>query len=292
MTLLEGCERTVALALAAPAVNRLGGDTASAELLRETVGTVTGTGEHDGRPESLDDVRGGRDTLFAIDEPEVVLGGVHVGTLRADFVAHRVVLEVGDELGDRAVERGREQQHLTLARSLLDDATHGGQEAHVGHLVGFVDDDGGNVAQVDRPHLDEVFETARAGNDELDTTVERFALAAVADTAVDRRCVVAGGLRERGELGHDLLGEFTSGCEHERNGALRAGVGETRDEREPEAESLPGPGGGAAGNVASGERVGDDRCLDRKGVVLALALEPVHDCVGQAEVAKGNHFVG
>ncbi len=144
-----------------------------------------------------------------------------------------------------------------------------------------------DVAQVDRAHLDQVFEAAGAGDDEFDATVERLALAAVADAAVDRRGIVAGGLRERGELGHDLLGEFTGGGEHERDGALRAGVGEAGDEREPEAEGLAGTGGGTAGDVAAGERVGDDGSLDRERVVLALALEAVHDHVGQAEVAEG-----
>jgi hypothetical protein len=175
---------------------------------------------------------------------------------------------------------------------LLDDAANGGQEAHVGHLVGLVDHDGGDVTQVDRPHLDEVLEAAGAGDDEFDTAVERLALTAVADSAVDRRGVVTGRLRERGELGHDLLGEFTGGSEHECDGALRACIGEPGDERQPETEGLAGAGRRAAGNVAAGEGVGDDGGLDGECVVLALALESVHDRIGQAEVAEGNRCIG
>ncbi len=156
----------------------------------------------------------------------------------------------------------------------------------------FVDHHGGDVAQVDRPHLHQVLETTGAGDDEFDTTVERLALTAVADAAVDRRRVVSCSLGEGGELGHDLLGEFTSGGEHERNGSLRAGIGEAGNEREAEAECLAGAGGSAAGDIATGKCVGDDGGLDREGGVLALALEPVHDRIGQAEVAEGNRCVG
>ncbi len=95
-------------------------------------------------------------------------------------------------------------------------------------------------------------------------------------------------MRERGEFGHDLLGELTGRREHEGDGALGAGVDEAGDEREPEAEGLAGTGGGAAGDIAAGERVGDDGGLDREGVVLALALQAMDDRVGQAEIAEGD----
>ncbi len=292
LTLLERGEGAITLALAATAVDRFGGDAVTTELLGEAVGAVTGAGEHDRRTETLDHVGGGRHAFLAIDQPEVVLGGVHVRALRADLVTHGVVLEVGHELGDGAVEGGREQQHLAVVRGLLDDAADRGQKAHVGHLVGFVDHHGGDVAQVDGSHLHQVLETTGAGDDEFDAAVERLALAAVADPAVDRSGIVAGSLRERGQLGHDLLGEFTGRGQHEGDWSLRAGVGEAGDEREPEAEGLSRAGRRAAGNVAAGERVGDDGGLDREGGVLALALEPVHDRVGQAEVAEGNRCVG
>ena len=196
--LLERGEGAIALALAASAVDRLGVDADLAELLGEAIGTVTGAGEHDRRAEAVDDLGRGVDALFAGDGPEQVLRGVHVGALGADLVTGRVALEVGDELGDRTVERGREQQHLTVAAGLLDDAANRGQEAHVGHLVGFVDHDGGDVTQVEGTHLEEVLQAAGAGDDDFDALVERTLLRAVADAAVDGDGRVAFGLGEAG----------------------------------------------------------------------------------------------
>ena len=99
---------------------------------------------------------------------------------------------------------------------------------------------------------------------------------------------MAGGLRERGELGHDLFGELTGRREHEGDGALGAGVDEAGDEREPEAEGLTGTGGGVASDIATCERVVDDGGLDREGVVLALALQAMDDRVGQTEISEGD----
>ena len=228
---------------------------------------------------------------LAVDHPEVVLRGVYVGALRADLVAHRIVLEVGNELGDRAVERGREQQDLAVLRRLLDDATNGGQEAHVGHLVGFVDDDGGDVTQVDRSHLHQVFEPAGACHDEFDTAVERLALSAVADTAVHRRGIVAGSLREGVSSAMICSASSRVGARTRATGRFGRASIRRATSGQTEAEGLAGAGGGAAGNVAAGEGVGDDGGLDGEGVVFALALEAVHDRIGQAEVTKGDGLV-
>ena len=104
---------------------------------------------------------------------------------------HGIVLEVVDELGDRPFERRREQQHLTLGGGRADDAAHGRQEAHVGHLVGFVDDDCGHLVEPQGAHLHQVFETAGTRHDQLGALVEELALGAVADAAVDGRDLVA-----------------------------------------------------------------------------------------------------
>src|SRR4051812_28170975 len=57
LTAREVRERTLALALAAVAVDGDGGDAGSMELLREPVGAVLRAGEHDGWPVTLDDAR-------------------------------------------------------------------------------------------------------------------------------------------------------------------------------------------------------------------------------------------
>ena len=191
-------------------------------------------------------------------------------------------------MATRTVERGREQQHLTVAAGLLDDAANRGEEAHVGHLVGFVDHDGGDVTQVEGTHLEEVLQAAGTGDDDFDALVECTLLRAVADAAVDGDGRMAFGLGERGDLGHDLLGELTGRCEHERDGALRLGVGQAGHQRQTEAERLARSGRCAAGDVAAGESVGDHRSLDGERIAHSLALEALQDARGQAQLGKGD----
>ena len=98
---------------------------------------------------------------------------------------------------------------------------------------------------------------------------------------------MAFGLGERGDLG-DLLGELTGRGQHERGGALRLGVGQAGDQRQPEGERLAGAGRGAAGDVAAGEGVGDDGGLDGERIAHSLALQALQDARGQAQLGKGD----
>jgi hypothetical protein len=92
-------------------------------------------------------------------------------------VAHRVALVAANERVDRAVERRREQQRLTGLRRGVEQALHHGQEAHVGHAVGFVDDHDLDRVEADLAALHEVGEAARARDEHVDAAAEAFSCA-------------------------------------------------------------------------------------------------------------------
>ena len=85
----------------------------------------------------------------------------------------RVGQEALDEDVDAAVERGREQQPLAVARGLVQQPAHGGQEAEVGHVVGLVEDGDLDRVEVGVALLDEVLEPAGAGDDDVDAGAQR-----------------------------------------------------------------------------------------------------------------------
>ena len=72
---------------------------------------------------------------------------------------------------------------------------HGGQEAHVGHAVGFVDHDHLDLVEVDLATLDEVGEAAGTGDEHVDAAAQRLELRAEAGAAVDGRDAAACGRR-------------------------------------------------------------------------------------------------
>ena len=109
-------------------------------------------------------VHAGGDLLLdvGLDEQQVV---VHRRDARGGLVGavgHRVAHVAVDEVTDPAVERRGEEQALPAVGAVVEDAGHVGQEAHVGHVVGLVEDRHLDGRQVDVPLAHEVLEAARA----------------------------------------------------------------------------------------------------------------------------------
>ena len=113
----------------------------------------------------------------------------------------------GGDLPGRALERGREEERLALARGLGDDPVDRGAKAHVEHAVGLVEDEDLDLLQRDDAALDQVLEPA-GGGDEHVGAAGGGDLRAEADAAVDGRDAQSAGLGERGELIDDLAGEL------------------------------------------------------------------------------------
>src|SRR5665647_940517 len=77
---------------------------------------------------------------------------------RHDRVADGVVHEAADQGVDVAVESGREEQPLTGRNGVLENRAHLRQEAHVGHVVGLVDDGDPDVVKIAVPSPDKIGE--------------------------------------------------------------------------------------------------------------------------------------
>ena len=123
--------------------------------------------------------------------------------------------ELTHQLVHAVVERGAEQQALPVLGRRVQDAGDAGQEAEVGHVVGLVEH--GDLDRVEGHELllHEVFEPARAGDDDVDAGLEGGDLAVLGDAAEDRGGLQAVRLGERLEHGLDLGGELAGRGEHE-----------------------------------------------------------------------------
>ena len=170
-----------------------------------------------------------------------------------------------DQLAHSTVECGREQDRMPLSCGAVEDASHCGHEAHVGHAVGLVHHHRRGLAQVHDPALNEVLETPRRCHEHVDSSSHPLDLRLDADTAVDRRDTTTHRFGRRAEFGGDLLGEFTSRSEDQGAREARFGPGHPRQHRNPERKSLAGAGRGAADDVMAPEQVGNCGCLDLKG---------------------------
>ena len=113
------------------------------------------------------------------------------------------------QLSDRFRHGSREEQGLARVGRRCHDEVDVIDKAHVQHFIGFVEDDGRNVAQVDGAALHVVDETARGGNDDLRAFPQAAQLAFHILTAVNRQGLNVGELSQVVQFFGDLHGKFT-----------------------------------------------------------------------------------
>ena len=173
-------------------------------------------------------------------------------------------------------------------RRLVEDRLEVLGEAHVEHLVGLVEDDGGDLAQPQAAPVQQVQRPAGGRDDDVDAGLQRPQLADDRGAAVDREhpgaevaAVAVQGLRH-------LDGELAGGHEDEADRcALGAVRGEHLEDRQGEGRGLAGAGGGLAEQVAPGHQRRDRLLLDRRGLLVAEAGQRLQQLRPQPEVVEG-----
>ncbi len=278
----------VALGLRAVAVDGNGLDTCPFELPGDPVGAVTGAGEHDARPDPVDDPGGDLDLLRVRHRPEMMFEP-RPGDLGGHVDGDRLVLVTPDERVDVAVERCREQQRLALCVGLVDKSTHLGQEPHVGHPVGLVDHDQVDPVEPGDALVHQVGEPPGAGNGDVDATPQRGDLGFELRAAVERVDPHVTARSEPGEVATHLRGELTRGNQHQRAGPLGAGALDVRDQGHPEGDGLAAAGRRTARHVTTGQRGRNRLGLDRERRIDALPGERVDEIARHAEIGEGPH---
>ena len=138
--------------------------------------------------------------------------------------AHRIVQEgVGDALDFRRHGR-REEQCLPRERHQLADALDVGDEAHVEHAVGFVDDEQFAAGEQQLAALGMVEQAAGRRDQHIDAAQQLGVLVVERDAADDQRDVEFVVLAVLLETLGDLRGEFARRLENERARHARAGA--------------------------------------------------------------------
>ncbi len=277
----------VALFLAHAAVQRFGPVPALAEQFGEFVDLGAGAAEHDGCSRHLD-------VEQAAERRRLVDAGDHVGALadeagpglaRGAPHAHGdrlMLMACGDGIDTRR-QRGREQHGLAGRRCGRQQFVDVFGEAHVEHLVGFVEHDGLDRVERQRAATQVVERTAGGGDDDMGATLEQAQLPTDRLAAVHGDDPRAEGASVGGHrLGH-LDGQFAGGHQHEcHRGACGAAV-ESFEDGQGECGGLAGAGGSLAEHVAPGEHGRDGFALDGSGFFVAEGHQGVEQFRAQAE---------
>ena len=164
----------------------------------------------------------------------------------------------GDAADFRRHRRG-EEQRLPRERHQLADAFDVGNEAHVQHAVGFVDDQQFDAGEQQSAALGVVEQPAGGRDQHVDAARQLGVLVAERDAADQKRDVefLAGAVFV--ELLLDLRGEFAGRFEDQgaRHSCPGAALFQHGEHRQDEGSGLAGAGLGDAENVAARQNVGD-----------------------------------
>ena len=281
-----------ALRLGAVTVNGLGLVAVTPQALGQGLGAELGAREDD-------------DALVALLLQDVVqqVGLLHLRhgrhelldrlggrALVGDLDVLRVVDLAADGLHDALVQRGGEQQGLTLLGQDVDDALHVRPEAHVEHAVGLVQDEGLDGVELKRALLIEVDEAARGGDEHVDTATQAVDLRTITQAAHHGEHPVAGLLANGACDRVDLLGELAGRGDDEAKGPLALlEVSELVEHGKGEGGSLAGAGLCGGQHVVASQNQRDCLLLDRGGGGVPHLMDSSKGLLGQAEVFESSH---
>ncbi len=304
LAVAESAQGLLARALPEVAMDGRRRESARDELVGEALGLPLGLAE-DHRQAAALGLQNACDDLVLVQRVGTVdelSRGRHglglVGRLRADVqrMAH-VAAGEGDH-GRR--HGGREQHRLAQFGGQPDDPLDVGQKAQVEHLVGLVQHEHLDVAEVQVPLTSQVEQAAGGTDDDVDASAQFLDLGFVRATPVDGQDPHSPDGGRGFQVGRHLDGELTGGDDDQRLGLARCGglvvlaVGRGDDalqQRHAEGEGLASAGAGLADQVAAHERDREGHLLDGEGLGDADALERVGDGVQDAKVPEGGQGV-
>ena len=200
---------------------------------------------------------------------------------------------LGDAPDFRRHGRG-EEQRLPGERHQLADALDVGDEAHVEHPVGFVDDEKLDAGHQEPAALGVIEQAARRRDQHVDAARELAVLVVKRNAPDDEGDVelVIGAVLDEAFL--DLRGELARRLQDQRarHARPRAAGFQHGEHRQHEGGGLAGAGLRDAEHVAAREHVGDGLLLDRGGGGVAGRGNGGENFVGQAEFGKGHKTSG
>ncbi len=219
------------------------------------------------------------------------LGGVGDRRCGAgDLDLDRIVQELAGDALDLRRHGGGEEQGLARERDQLADALDVGDEAHVEHAVGFVDDQELDAGEQQPSALEVIEQATRRRDQHVDAAHELHVLIVERDAADDQRDVelLLGAVFD--EAFFDLRCEFARRFEDERarHPRPRAAGLQHGQHRQREGGGLAGAGLRNAEHVAARKDVGDRLFLDggRGGVTGCFNCS--ENLVGQTKFGKGH----
>ena len=212
---------------------------------------------------------------------------------RRDFDANRAVeIAVGDlihQLGHGC----REQHRLALFRDQVRDFAQVMDKAHVEHLVGFIQHKEGRRVELDRTAIQKVQQTARCGDQQIDTAFQTLDLRVDRLAADNHRHFNLRAFSIAAQVHGDLLRQLAGWGQDQTAHRTRLGAAfklhHLRQKRHTKSRRFTSAGLGKAHHVTAIHGLGDRLALDRGWIFQTHFIQPGNQFLWQAHHVKIAH---
>ncbi len=156
---------------------------------------------------------------------------------------------------DRGFDGRRKEQRLAIGGGGRHDAFDGGEEAHIQHAVGFVQNQNADASQVYQFAAQKIAQPAGRGDKDLRAFADGLQLRPFVESADYYRGADSRACGQLGENFVDLHGKLARGAQHQGSDAGFAGfVNQVLNQRQNERECFPGAGLRGGDHIAASQR--------------------------------------
>ena len=244
ITVFEALQCFVPLALRAIAVDRGHLVFPALQKFREPVGALFGGHEDQERTrlvleQMLEEIELGALSDFVTEEIDPA--GRFCARLHRD--SHRIVHVTCDQTRHRLLHGRGEKHGVAFHWKMIEDDAQRGQEAHIEHPIGLVENHGGGAGKIDQPPLQIIAETARRRDHHFGPGLDIAQLVGLAHAAHDHGGADSRAVGDLPECFIDLNSKLARGTKDQDFYRFGAGNGrESFDNRNRERQSLAGAG--------------------------------------------------
>ena len=186
---------------------------------------------------------------------DVVLHRGDGGLLGVDAVGDGIRQEAINNVFDAAIEGGREEHALSGFRRLTHESRYRRQETQFGHVVGLIEHGDLHQGEREGPLIEEVFESARTGNDDVNAVTKTGDLRSLVNATEDAHCLEVERLGQRGKRGLNLQGELSCWRQDQGSRRFRLTLGrrcsQSREHGKGEGERLARTGAATTEYIAT-----------------------------------------
>ena len=270
-TLTKAVQRGLAPRLGEVPLQGSGGVARLGQLFAETPGAVLGPGKDQHR--------------FGVGLPQEIeqQGRLEVGFHRIEGVTDcgrrgrdaypnrdRVVQDLLGQTPDLTGHGGRKEKRLPLPGKMPEDPPDVRKKSHVEHMVGLVQDQDFEAAEIHGSAADQVEEPAGAGHHDVGTLPEFYLLAANSHAAVYGDATNAGLSAQAPDSLVSLLGQLPCGRDNQPAHAALFSLYQAVQHGKHERRCFAGPGLCQAHNIPAVHDLGNSLCLNRRGINIPL----------------------